>query len=146
VDPQNSASSSLGTSRRAGGSDLEIRHVGKDPMIKLSMGGEMHIALWSKVFDDESGGDEWACLHVHIAECFQLSDSSTTTLSYVDEDQHEITLSVLIQLLCILAMKKKYTDILTTAGRPSSHMLQRISQKSKLSVSLVFSGLLVKHR
>jgi hypothetical protein len=80
-------------------------------MIKFSMGGEIHIVLWSKISDDESWGDEWARVRVHVAECFRLSDSSTTTLTYVDEDRDEITLSVLILFLCILAMKKKNAQI-----------------------------------
>jgi hypothetical protein len=69
-------------------------------MIKFSMGGEIHIALWSKISDDESWGAEWARVRVHVAECFQLSHSSMT-LGYVDEDREEIELSVLILLLCI---------------------------------------------
>jgi hypothetical protein len=105
------------------------------------MGGEMHIALWSKLSDDESWGDEWARLRVHVAECFQLSNSSTATLSYVDEDRDKITLLVLILLFCISALKEN-TDILPTAGRPLSCMQQIIFPKFKPSVSLVIDRLL----
>jgi hypothetical protein len=52
----------------------------------------VHIALWSKVSDDESWGDEWARVCAHVTECFQLSNSPTIGMSYVDEARDEITL------------------------------------------------------
>jgi hypothetical protein len=56
------------------------------------LGGEIHIALWSKISDDESWGDEWARVRAHVTECFQLSNSPTIEMSYVDEARDEITL------------------------------------------------------
>ena len=87
----NDANSS-GTSRETRGSTIEIQHVKNEPVIKFSLGGEVHIALWSKVSDDESWGDEWARVRVHVTECFQLSSSPTIGMCYVDEARDEITL------------------------------------------------------
>jgi hypothetical protein len=56
------------------------------------LGGEVHIALWTKFSDDESWGDEWARVCAHVTEFFQLSNSPTIGMSYVDEARDEITL------------------------------------------------------
>jgi hypothetical protein len=94
---------SLRTSHETRGPTIEIQHVKKEPVIKFSLGGEIHIALWSKVSDDESWGDEWVRVHAHVAECFQLSNSPTIGMSYVDEARDEITLWVCIQFpMCLL--------------------------------------------
>jgi len=86
------ATSLSGTSHETEGSAFEIQHVGKEPVIKFSLDAEVHIALWSKVSDDESWGDEWARVRAHVTECFQVSDSSAIEMSYIDEDRDEITL------------------------------------------------------
>jgi hypothetical protein len=79
-------------------SEFAVRHVRKDPIIKFSFDNKIHIALWSKVADDESWADQWARVCAYVVDLFQLPEVPETELFYVDDDGDEITMLVVLPL------------------------------------------------
>jgi hypothetical protein len=79
-------------SDQVGQSEFAIRHIGKDPIIKFSFDDKIHIALWSKIADDESWADEWARVCAYVIDLFQLSGVPEMELTYVDDDGDEIAM------------------------------------------------------
>jgi hypothetical protein len=85
-------------SDQIGQSEFAVRHVGKDPIIKFSFDDKIHIALWSKVTNDESWADEWARVCAYVVGLFQLPEDPETELVYVDDDGDEIIMLVVLSL------------------------------------------------
>ena len=81
-------------SDQIGQSEITFRHGGKDPVIKFSFDDKTYIALWSKVADDESWANDWACVCAHVVGLFQLSEVPEMEMMYIDDDGDEIMMLV----------------------------------------------------